>query len=412
MDTMTVQALALAAGLGLLVGLQREWAGPHLAGIRTFPLLTMLGAAAGRLSNDLGPWVVVATIGGAGLLLAAGYVVRSQEPEHGTGLTTATAALLMTLVGVAAGLGRTGLAVLVGGIVAVLLQWKEPLHGLVARVGARDIHAIMKLALLGLIVLPVLPDREWGPYGVLNPREVWLVVVLICGISLSSYLVYRLLGARAGVVLGGFLGGLISSTAVTIGQARLSRRSETAENAAALVIVIAAAVTLARVVVEVALVAPSILGSIVAPLGLMVAVQAAAAGVLALRHRPSGERPDVPGDPLELRAALLFGSTFVVILLAVAFLKERVGDDALYVVAVLSGLTDVDAITLSTARLVVQDDLDVETGWRMILLGTLANLAFKASAVVVLGSRRTARLVLAAFAPPVAVGGLALAFWP
>ncbi|MFG0318847.1 MAG: MgtC/SapB family protein [Planctomycetota bacterium JB042] len=412
MDSNAALSLAVAVGLGLLVGIQREWAGPHLAGVRTFTLLTLLGAQVGLLAEDLGGWPIAAALAAVAAVFVAGYAIRTQEPEQGSGLTTSVAALSMTAAGVAAGVGRIELAVLTGGAVAVLLQWKRPLHRMVERIGETDIRAAMRLALIGLVVLPILPDRSFGPYGVLNPFEIWLVVVLICGISLAGYLLHRFVGRRTGALLGGLIGGLVSSTATTISHARRSRTTEGAEREAALIIVVASTIAFGRVLAEVAVIAPGILSGVAPQLVVMASVLGAIALAMAVRQGAGRERPEVPDDPLELKAALLFGLAFVVILLTIAVLRERVGDDALYGVAVISGLTDVDAITLSTARLVEEGDLSLDTGWRMILLGSMSNLVFKAGAVAVLGGRRAAALVGLAFGASIVTGGLVLAFWP
>lgn len=411
MNSPDVTGLAVALGLGMLVGLQREWAGPHLAGLRTFALITLLGAVAGWLAPATA-WLPGVSLAALAALLVAGYLVRSDEPDHGSGLTTAVAALVMYAAGVAIGLGHRETGVLLGAVVAVLLHWKRPLHAIVGRIGGNEIRAIMRLVLIGLIVLPLLPDREYGPYGVLNPFEIWLVVVLICGISLVGYLTHRFLGSGTGAAVGGVLGGVISSTATTVGQARLSRRSPSAARSAAVVIMIASTVVFGRVFAEVAVVAPGVLPDIVAPLGAMTAVMSIVASVLWWQGRGDRHEIDDPDDPLELGSAIVFGLLYALVLLVVALARQHLDERSLYAVAAVSGLTDMDAITLSAARMIEKGKVDADVGWRLILIGAMSNLAFKAGVVAALGNRTTLRHVALAFGVSAVGGTSLLLFWP
>jgi len=412
MDTTIALALAVSIGLGILVGLQREWAGPHLAGIRTFTLITLLGTVLGLLAKDQA-WLAPAGLLAVAAIVVGAYIVRSSEAGHTTGLTTAVAALLMYSAGMAVGVGKIEIGILVGGAVAVLLQWKQALHGIVERFGENDIRAIMQMVLIGLIVFPVLPNKSYGPYEVLNPAEIWLMVVLICGISLGSYLAYRFVGARAGTLLGAVLGGLISSTATTVSHARRSRKAKRAQAVPAVVIMAASTVVFIRVFIEIAIVAPGLLASLLPQLGVMASWMFVITGVLwwIARDEHDVSAPH-PGDPLQLRAAMVFGLLYVAVLLGVAVAKQHLGDRALYGVAALSGLTDMDAITLSTAQLTKKGSIATDVGWRMIMIGAMSNIVFKAIVVAVLGNRRTLKIVATAFGLSLAGGALLLALWP
>ncbi|HVS12449.1 MAG TPA: MgtC/SapB family protein [Thermoanaerobaculia bacterium] len=392
--------LAVALGLGLLVGLQRETTGSALAGIRTFALVTVLGAVAGALSGDAWPWVVAASLVALALLIFVGDLaeIRGRGREVDPGLTTEVALLLMLLVGVLAGRGRLAEATVVGGGTALLLHLKERLHGFVGGLDARDQRAIMQFALVSLVILPVLPDRTFGPFDVVNPREVWWMVVLIVGLSLGGYVAYRLLGARAGSVAGGALGGLISSTATTVTYARRSGERPGADELATMAIVLASAVTVVRILVELAVVVPARLGELAAPIVLSGLVLLALAAVAWRRSRGQEIAAPEPRNPSELRTALVFAALYVGVLLAVAATREHLGATGLYAVAVLSGLTDVDAITLSTARMLEAERLAAPEAWRVVLTAATANLAFKGGAVVVLGSPRLRRQVVGCFA--------------
>jgi len=412
MDIHVVESLALALGLGLLVGLQREWTAHHVTGIRTFTLITVLGALLGLLSQTIGVWLLVAGFFGVVAVVAVGTVLSYLGRQEELGLTTEVAALVMYGVGVALAYGQTALGLIVGGGVAVLLQWKQPLHTLVGRFSEGDIRAIFNLVLIALVILPVLPNRSYGPYGVLNPFEIWMMVVLIVGISLGGYIAYKFLGARAGTLLGAALGGLISSTATTVSYARRTRHAAEAVGLAAFVIVIASTIVFGRVIFEIAVVAPELLPAIAPPLVVVMLVMGVAAGVLYWARGGEAEQIPLDEDPSELKAAVLFGLLYAAILFAVAAGQQWLGNRGLYLVAALSGLTDMDAITLSTAQLIKRGELNVDTGWRMILLGALSNVLFKGAAVAVLGHRRLLRRVSVAFGVVLLCGGLLLVLWP
>jgi len=412
MDQDTILQLALSAGLGLLVGLQREWAAAPFAGIRTFALITLLGTVAAQLSAPLGPWIVIAGLVLVGTLMIVTWYVRAREAEADPGHTTVTAALLMYLVGAVVVTLGPALAVALGASVAVLLHFKEPLHRFVKGMGAGDLRAIMQLSIIALVVLPALPNRTYGPYAVLNPFQIWLMVVLICGISVAGYVAYRIWGARAGALLAGVLGGLISSTATTVGYATRSRRDPDSSERGALIVVLASAVVFPRVIFELAVVAPGVLVRVVPPLLVILGAMAVLSVVLYRMGRSDQTGLEVDEDPTNLRAAIAFGLLYAAVLFAVAVVRHRFDGRGLFVVAGLSGLTDMDAITLSTARLIQEGRLEAEIGWRMILVGAMSNLAFKAAVVATLGSRRLLRRVGTAFVIAIGVGiGVAL-LWP
>src|SRR5208283_1016413 len=205
--------LALALGLGLLVGLQRERVQSPLAGIRTFALITVFGAVSSLLGLRFGGWIVAAGAGAVGGLLFIGNLIQPNAKEADPGLTTEVAALLMYAVGAYLVIGHDSVAIALGGAVALLLYFKGPMHAFVARIGDNDLRAIMQFVLVALVIWPVLPDQDYGPYAVLNPHLIWFMVVLMIGLSLAGYVAYKLFGEQVGAVLAGVLGGLISSTA-------------------------------------------------------------------------------------------------------------------------------------------------------------------------------------------------------
>jgi uncharacterized membrane protein (DUF4010 family) len=405
-------SLGIALGLGLLVGFQREKTKRELAGLRTFPMITIWGGLAGYLSLELGGWILAASTVALAALIVVGNLHLIEQKSSDGGLTTEVAMLVMFLVGAWLVLGPREVAVAVGGGVAVLLQAKEALGRLTERLDRDDLTAIMRFALIALVILPILPDETFGPFEVLNLQAIWLLVVLIVGISLGGYIVYRFFGARAGVLLGGLLGGVISSTATTVSYARRSRQHPDGARLAAVIVLIANSVVMVRVLVEVWVVGRRLFPAAAGPVGLLLLVQTAVA--LLFWWRVRHQDPDLPEqeNPAELKPALLFAALYAVVLVGVAAARTWFDDRGMYVVALISGLTDVDAITLSTARLAETGSLETPIAWRIIVVATLSNLAFKTAVVASIGSRRMLGIIAFGAVITAASGIAILLLWP
>jgi uncharacterized membrane protein (DUF4010 family) len=286
------------------------------------------------------------------------------------------------------------------------------LHGLVDRIGERDQQAIMQFVLISLVILPVLPDKAYDAYNVINPKDIWLMVVLIVGISLTGYFIYKFFGDKAGTFLGGILGGLISSTATTASYAGRAKDSEAAARLASFVILTASAVSFVRVLIEISIVAPASFRQMVLPLGAALLVMVMLTVILYFRN--TKEKSELPEqkNPAELKSALIFGVLYAAISFASAFTKERFGQGGLYVVSIISGLTDMDAITLSTSRMTETRGIPVTLGWRLILVAALSNLAFKAGMAAVIGGWKLGRAVILLFGIGIAAGTLIIFLWP
>ena len=407
-----LQSFGTALGLGLLVGLQREWVQSHVAGIRTFALLALFGALSGLLGLVYGGWVVGAALVALGAVVIMGNLAQLRGKEPDTGLTTEMAMLVMFATGVITVLGQRLIAVMIAGAVMVLLQSKKPLHEMVRRIGEDDLREIARLVLAGLVILPALPNREMGYLGVLNPFSIWLMVVLIVGISLAAYLVGKFMGEGKSVAVAGVFGGLISSTATTASMARRSKVPGACTLSLAAMTVIASAVVFVRVIIEVSVAAPDHLGALLPPLVVMMVVFAVVALVMYRVAAAKGCQHGEEAPPSEMKSAVVFGSMYAVVLLIVAAARQHFGNSGLYVAAALSGLTDMDAITLSTSRLVTVGKLDPPTAWRMIMLGGISNLVFKTGLVFLLGGSGFKKPVALGFGIAVATGGCLMAFWP
>jgi uncharacterized membrane protein (DUF4010 family) len=414
MELHSFTPLLLAVALGLLVGTQREWAADEVAGVRTFALITLGGAVCGLLSVAFGGWFLAAGLLSVTALVVAANVDRAREtPGLDHGITTEVAALVMFGVGALLATGETTIPVVITGSLAVVLHSKKPLHERIERLQREDLDAIIRLTLIGLVILPVLPNRSFGPYAVLNPFQIWLMVVLIVGLSMAGYVAYALFGTRRGSIVSGILGGLISSTATTVSYAKRTRVEPERAPTAAVVVVLASVVVFGRVMVEIGVVAPDHLRELAPPLVLMMVAIAATAVVLFYAGTPADDPEALDRrPPSDLRAAVAFGALYAAVLLAVALTRQHLGDEALFAVAAVSGLTDVDAITLSSAQMVQNGGLEPAMGWRLILVGTLSNLVFKGGVVAVMGDRRLRSRILAAFGVSFVAGVALLFLWP
>lgn len=405
-------ALGVSLALGLLVGLEREWSKDKVAGIRTFSLVTLSGALAALIANTYGGWVIGAAIVFLTAMIVIGNLPAMRSRAADRGLTTEFAILVMFFVGMLPMLRHSGVAVVVAGSVMVLLLGKKTMHGIVNRIGEKELHAIARLVLIGLVILPILPNKAYGPYGVLNPFSIWLMVVLIVGISLIAYLVGKFVGPKKSVFLSGLLGGLISSTATTASLSRQSRESTTGVRMLVLVIMIASVVVFVRIIAEILAVAPGAGAVMVPPLIATMAWIGLVAFVCWLFARKEAVHPSDREPPSEIKGAVAFGLLYAIVLLGVAVAKQHFGDAGLFTVAAISGLTDMDAITLSTASLVNSGNLDPSIAWRVILTGGAANLVFKAVLAAMLGTRQLGGMVAVAFTASLVGAGLIAWLWP
>jgi uncharacterized membrane protein (DUF4010 family) len=403
--------LGIALGLGLLVGLQRERADSALAGIRTFPLITVLGAVCAMLTEAIGGWVVGAGVIGVAAASFSGNLLRPRT-DASPGITTEIAALLMFGVGCLLATMPYQIGTAVGVACAILLHLKDGMHAFAGRLDERDMRAIMQFCAVTFIVLPVLPDRTFGPLGVLNPRQIWWMVVLVVSISLLGYVMLKLARGRTGALLGGLVGGLVSSTATTVTFSKRAAEAQGAIAASLLAIVVASGVVFGRVIVEMSVVAPKSIGALAGPfLAMLLIAVVVSAGVWLICRRQTQELPE-SSNPTELKSALIFAGLYAIVVLAVAIARKYFGEQGLYVVAVISGLTDMDAITLSTAKLVEAESVSAEIGWRSILVASAANLVFKLGLCIWLGGRRFALPATLALGAIVAASCIVLWLWP
>ena len=406
----------VALGIGILVGLQREYAeysvdknrADMFAGVRTFALLGLLGCSAAYLADITASiWLLIVISLVVGTLITVAYLIiawRSQE----VGLTTEVAAILTLLTGALAYWDQITMAAAIGVATTVLLALKFELRTLVTQITREDIYATLRFAVITVIILPILPDQGLGPapFDVLNPYKIWLMVVLISGISFLGYVLNKLVGARQGIGLTGLLGGLTSSTAVTMS---FSQRSQTQTQLAkpfALAVIVAWTMMFPRVLIEVRIVNPALLSVLWPPI-----VAAGVAGLLYSAYLYFLQRPEKDEEisftnPFELGPAIQFGLMYAVILLISRFVElSPLGSAGIYLSSIVSGLVDVDAITLSLAQLSsAPGGIELKVAERAIVLAAMSNTAVKGAIVVFTGSAALRKTLLPAFILILVVG--------
>jgi uncharacterized membrane protein (DUF4010 family) len=405
--------IALAAGL--LIGLERGWHqrdlpdGHRVAGLRTFALIGLLGGLSGLLAQRWGAIVLVAVLAVVALLILAGYIVTARMHSV-MGLTTAMAAITTFLVGVLAAGGSTLLASAVAVVTVALLQLKRPMHNGIGKLTESELTSGIQLLLISVVILPVLPDRGFGPFEALNPYKLWWAVVLLALLSFLGFVLMRWFGARRGLTLTALLGGLVSSTATTATLARWAKEAPQWRPLAAGGATLACAAMFGRMAVLVAVAAPALGTATVGTLGAM-AVTGAAFGAYLTTREHARDLPDLSTqNPLKLTAAVQFALFLAAVLLAGRFLADRFGDAGLLVTAAISGLVDVDAITLSVGRMVGDGVVGASVAGLAVFLAAAVNQVTKLGLLWVLDSRSLALKVLPAYALMALVGvGAALA---
>ncbi len=401
LDIALLWSFAIALFIGALIGLERERKlerSPHqFGGLRTYILIAEAGAIAGWLSLVLDTMLIfVGGILGVSAFIGVAYYLQSRHSDTMPGLTSEFAGLVTYLLGGAAVMGMQEIAVVLGIATSAILAFKENLHDLVHGMSREDVSAILKLCFATFIVLPLLPNRPVDPLGVLNPYMLWLLVILISGLSLVGYIAVRVLGENRGMALTGLFGGLVSSTAVTLTFARRSLDPRARPDALALGVLLAWSVMFVRVVVEVAVVHAPLLTTVAPLMAVMFVVTLIGAATFWLRGRrePASSAPvpeDVPlKNPFNLTSAIQFGVFFAGVLLLVELARSYVDEEWLYAVAAPAGSTDVDAITLSMADQ-SRRGLDPAVATGAILMATVFNTLVKTGMVFVLGGRVLAR---------------------
>lgn len=390
-DGMAVEELFLRLGValfaGLLIGLERGWQrrggaeGSRPAGLRTFGLIGLAGGLWALLGRELGALVLGLAALVLGLILAVTYWTEARERQT-FGATTEIAAFVVFALGAVAIEGH--LAVAAGGAVvtALLLGLKLPLHGWIERLSQAELYGALKLLLISVVVLPVLPNRGYGPWEAFNPYTIWWMVVLIAGISFVGYVAVRTLGARYGLLVTGLAAGLMASTPLALTFARIGRHEPARAAVLATGILAAASTMFPRALAVASVLHPPLATALAPPLLTMMVVGYVLAAWWWRESAGSDAGGELPiRNPFEISPALRFGALLAVVMLLAQALEHWVGDTGLYALAMASGLTDVDAITLSLAGM-AGSGTTLAVAATGIVIAAIANTVFKALLVI------------------------------
>jgi uncharacterized membrane protein (DUF4010 family) len=384
--------LGIALAIGLLIGLERGWhtrdkgEGMRIAGLRTYGLIALLGGLWGILAQQSG----IVLMGFAFLSLTFVLLIaysKSLNKFEDYSITSMVASLITFTLGTLAVFGHTTLASATAVVITLLLGFKPLLHSWLNKLEQHELEATLKLLLISVVMLPILPDRSFDPWGVLNPYLIWWMVVLIAGISYLGYFAIRILGNRHGPVLTGIFGGLVSSSALTINLSRLSSSYQNMQDALAAGILTACATMFFRVLILTFILNPELFQLLVPSLSLMGTITCLLAYLL-WKNAPEFQANEEIKleNPFQLGMAIKFGAFLVSILLLSKVLKIYFGDMGAYVLAAVSGLADVDPITLSMSQM-SKEGLGLEVAAHAILIAVAVNSGIKSMVAFVLGDR-------------------------
>ncbi len=406
-DVHLLVRLAVAAGIGFLIGLEREFAKQvrdrlpeattaekKFAGLRTFTLIALLGFLSALFAASVGGWFFGLTLAGFIALLITSYRASIQRGDIGA--TSEVTALITFLLGGLAYEGHLLFIIIVAVLVLLLLSFKLPLHQFVKTLNEQEVRAIIEFVVLTVLVLPFLPNEGYGPHGTWNPKEIWTMVVLVSGISLVGYLLAKVLGDGKGTLLAGVVGGLVSSTAVALSFARRAAEGVTRVQPLALGIVAASAIMFLRVLLELFVVNRPMAMIMLVPMVLIAGVGLFTAWSMNGKQADNTDTRPILSNPLNFRVALQFALLYALVRWVVVWADERFGQAGTYVAGALAGVTDVDAITLSMAR------MGQLPGWETqalitILIAATVNTLVKLTIVIVVGGAALRRSVLPGF---------------
>jgi uncharacterized membrane protein (DUF4010 family) len=411
MDTLLILKFVIALAIGALIGIERErkTKEEEFAGVRTFILIALLGILSAYLSTEFSFFVLIALIV-LSILIALSYWVTVRETGD-TGLTTEVAALLTFSLGVLCYWGDGyKLAPILAIIVTTLLALKPSLHQLAEKISEKEMMDTLKFLIIAFVILPLLPNQTIGPWEVFNPYQVWLMVVFISGISYAGYIAMRFIGPERGLGLTGIIGGLVSSTAVvTAMAARVKESGEILMKAAVFAAVVASSMMFLRIFFEILVINPSLAPLLAAPM-LIMGILGILLGVWVWKSSKVKEMDSKVKleNPFSLKPALIFGGLFVAILFISKIANIYFGSSGVYIASIISGVADVDAITISMALLAQNSTLSATTAVTAITLASISNTVVKFGIALFLGTRSFGKNVGILFAIIIAAGLLAI----
>jgi len=396
MNTLTAFRLAIALAVGLIIGMERGWesrkspTGLRVAGVRSFASVGLFGGISALLGESFGPGLLAMTFFGLALMVAVSYVMTVRDTQD-FGITTELSLLITFVLGALAVSGFEDEAVAGSVVLAVLLGFKRELHQILRKLDRRELIATLQLLIVAAVALPLLPNRNIGPWEALNPRTIGWLVLLIAGISYIGYFTMRIFGSRIGLLATAIIGGLVSSTAVTVAYGRMARQEKGNFALLGAGISLAAGTMAVRLLIEVGIVNPALLPWLTTPVALLAIVPLVAAIVIATRSRQSTSPAEVElNNPVELGAALGFAGVLSILFVLVRAAQGWFGDTGIYALSAISGIADVDAVSLSLAQ-ATRGNLPLAVGSTGILIAAMVNTVVKALLATFIGGWLLAR---------------------
>ncbi len=402
--------LAISIGIGFLIGLERtfskeiEEGEEEFAGLRTFTLVAVLGFLSALLAAHAGLWLLGVSFSGLILFLVVSYF-RASGLRGNIGGTSEVATILTFLLGALVFWGFILLSLVITVVTLLLLAYKPTLHGFVKMLSREEILAIIKFVIISALVIPFLPNENFGPYDVWNLQDIWKMVILVSGVSLVGYIIAKIVGNK-GTMVAGLIGGLVSSTAVSLTFSRRSKETKGGEGAFyfAMAIISACTIMFPRILVEVYIVNPQLAQQLWIPIAILSLTGFGAAFYIYKRNVNSKSDSYVPlSNPLNFVTAIKFALFFAGVILLVKYSNENFGDSGTYIAGAISGITDVDAITLSMAKL-AHNNSNSTLAINTILLAALSNTLVKFCIVLLVGSRSLVKVALIGFIAIFTVG--------
>jgi len=410
------ERLTLALAIGFLIGVERGWRdrdiaeGGRTAGIRTYALTGLLGGLAGLLSEILGGWAF-ATLGLPFAIAFVWFKAREAADEHDHSVTAVVAALLVFALGAVAVLGDWRVASGAAVAAAALLAFKDVLHGWLKKLTWEELRSALILLAMTFVALPSLPDRGFGPHAAFNPHELWLLTIVLAGVSFGAYALVKVFGPSRGLVAASLAGALVSSTAVTVNLSRVARRSPAEVRLAAGCALFAGGVMALRILGVAAVLAPSLVSPLAPVLGAF-ALASAAAGILTVGRRGWTASPGgwPMKSPFEFGLVLKLGLVLGMVMGAARALSAAYGPQGLLPLSALAGLVDVDAVALAVSRMTVHEGLDTGLAAKAVLLAAAVDSLSKAAIAVTIGGRSFGGLFMLGTAVAGGIGAYVFAF--
>jgi len=395
-----IQKLGIAILIGALIGLEREHSrnpgAKSFAGIRTFPLIAIYGFISAMLASYLTLFFYFAFMFALVILVGLSYYTTAKGGR--IGITTEHSALMVYILGSMVFWNLILVAAISAVIMALFLSLKIQLHEFVQKVTAEDIFAVLKLSIVTIIIFPLLPDRSFGPNQIINLRLIWMMVIFIALLSFLGYILTKYVGYKKGISVTSIFGGLVSSTALTFSFAKKSVENDSLSPNFGVGVLIATTMVFPKVLLEIAVVNSQLAKLALIPIIIFVCV-GIALSIFMWKKINSVELTGIDlKNPFELKSALYFGLIFGTILLVSKLAQLNFGDRGSYLISFISGLTNIDAITLSMAQLAARNSIQPMAALNSIVIALFANLLFKGTIAVMLGTKVMARYTTIGFA--------------